>query len=96
MSGEMKLTAAQKAAAVDRIGENIALRSGAGCGKTLVLARRFTELLLKSGGKANPLARFVALTFTDKAALEMKQRVRRFLTERAAASKGEDRRRLLG
>ncbi len=96
MSGEMKLTAAQRAAAVDRIGENIALRSGAGCGKTLVLARRFTELLLKSGGKTNPLARFVALTFTDKAALEMKQRVRTFLTERAAASKDEDRRRLLG
>ena len=76
---DAKLTAAQESAAVKRIHESLALRSGAGCGKTYVLARRFTELLMASGGEVNPLSRFVALTFTDKAALEMTDRVRRML-----------------
>jgi ATP-dependent exoDNAse (exonuclease V) beta subunit len=49
MSGQDRLTDAQERSAVIRIGENIALRSGAGCGKTSVLARRFTELLLRYG-----------------------------------------------
>ena len=46
MSEQFDLTPAQQAAAKDRICENIALMSGAGCGKTHVLARRFTELLV--------------------------------------------------
>ena len=94
---DAKLTAAQESAAVKRIHESLALRSGAGCGKTYVLARRFTELLMASGGEVNPLSRFVALTFTDKAALEMTDRVRRMLAEFAdAATTPEERRRLLG
>ena len=32
MTAEFELTAAQRAAAIERIGESIALRSGAGCG----------------------------------------------------------------
>ncbi len=90
-----RLTKAQRAAAVERTAENLALLSGAGCGKTLVLARRFTELLLASQGRENPLLRFVALTFTEKAAREMQDRLRRFLTDRAAQSKGPDRSKLL-
>ncbi|MFB3890468.1 MAG: UvrD-helicase domain-containing protein [Phycisphaerae bacterium] len=95
MSQAPKLTPAQDAAARTRIGENLALRSGAGCGKTFVLARRFTELLMAAGDE-NPLRRFVALTFTDKAALEMSQRVRSMLAELAARAKGESRERILG
>jgi len=95
MSQDMRLTPAQRAAAIERAGENLALLSGAGCGKTLVLARRFTELLLAGGGLENPLSRFVALTFTDKAAMEMLGRVRRLLHDRAAVSRGDDRRKLL-
>jgi len=94
MTARAKLTPSQSAA-VERIGDNIALRSGAGCGKTLVLARRFTHLLLDDPQRANPLARLVALTFTDKAAMEMSQRVRRLLAEAAAGAKSpRDRRRL--
>ncbi len=93
---EDKLTPSQQQAAVVRIGENLALRSGAGCGKTSVLARRFTELLLKHPGPESPLSRFVALTFTDKAALEMSQRVRKMIADFAAKAKGDDRRKLLG
>ena len=86
MSRPDELTPVQRQAAVERIGENIALCSGAGCGKTLVLARRFAELLLESPDLENPLADLVALTFTDKAALEMSQRVRRTLGEFAAGA----------
>jgi len=94
---EPRLTPAQRAAAVGRIHENLALSSGAGCGKTYVLARRFTELLLACGSAGNPLSRFVALTFTEKAAREMSLRVRRMLSDFAAAAGSEaDRRKLLG
>ncbi len=89
-----ELTPAQQAAAVDRSGENISLTSGAGCGKTFVLARRFTELLMTSRDE-NPLSRLVALTFTEKAALEMRQRVRRLLRTLADSAGGQDRRKLL-
>ena len=95
MTETARLTPAQRAAAVERIGENIALSSGAGCGKTLVLARRFAELLMRSDEQDDPLGRFVALTFTDKAALEMLQRVRGTLREFAAAAAGPKRRALL-
>ena len=89
---EPTLTAAQQRAAVDRIGDNLALRSGAGCGKTFVLARRLVELLFAARGAPDALSRLVALTFTDKAALEMTQRVRTFLAGRAKAAKGDSRR----
>ncbi|MBN1943067.1 MAG: UvrD-helicase domain-containing protein [Phycisphaerae bacterium] len=99
----LELTPAQQAAAVERAGKNTALLSGAGCGKTLVLARRFTELLMSHAATADPqgraeaMSRFVALTFTDKAALEMAQRVRALLRDLAArAGSDEDRRGLLG
>ena len=80
------LTPSQRAAAQTRIHENLALRSGAGCGKTLVLALRFTSLLM-ANPNANPLKRLVALTFTDKAAVEMTQRVRKVLAGFAASAK---------
>ncbi|MCD6364300.1 MAG: UvrD-helicase domain-containing protein, partial [Planctomycetes bacterium] len=95
MSSSAKLTAAQQAAAIDRAGESLALLSGAGCGKTLVLSRRYTELLLSSDAD-EPMSRLVALTFTDKAAGEMIQRVRSELSAKAAQSKGRLRRKLLG
>jgi len=76
---QFDLTSAQRSAGVDRIDENIALRSGAGCGKTFVLARRFTELLMNCDDQQDPMSSFVALTFTDKAAAEMSQRVRDML-----------------
>jgi len=89
------LTPSQQAAAVERIGENVALRSGAGCGKTFVLARRFTELLRAGAEAEAPLSRLVALTFTDKAAIEMSQRVRLMLEDLAAGQTGDDRLRTL-
>jgi ATP-dependent helicase/nuclease subunit A len=85
------MTQPQQDAAINRAGENIALRSGAGCGKTFVLARRFTELLMHSP-QENPLSRLVALTFTEKAALEMAQRARKLLGDLAAGSRDDGQR----
>ncbi len=98
MSELPKLTDRQREAAVERVGESIVLTSGAGCGKTLVLARRFTELIMQAaadGSIKNPFDRFVALTFTDKAAAEMARRVRTVLLERLRLSRDPDERRTL-
>ena len=96
MNEAFELTPAQQAAGVDRIGESLALLSGAGCGKTFVLARRFTELLLADRGDGDDaLSRLVALTFTEKAAVEMSQRVRAILTALAESAQGQTRRKLL-
>ena len=102
MPSDAQLTKTQRAAAIESVKQNVALRSGAGCGKTFVLARRFLELLQ---GAANTtanadqadeaLSKFVALTFTNKAALEMSTRVRAMIDERARQAQGPDRARLL-
>jgi len=85
---ELKLTPAQQTAAIDSAGESMALRSGAGCGKTFVLARRYAQLLDQADADSAPLRRLVALTFTDKAALEMSQRVRKMLLDEAKDASG--------
>ena len=101
MPADAQLTEAQRSAAIDSVGENVALRSGAGCGKTFVLARRFLELLQGADGDqqhAQPdevMSRLVALTFTNKAALEMSSRVRAMLDEQARQADGPQRRKLL-
>ena len=50
------------------------LSAGAGCGKTMVLTERFLSALGEAGGR--PLRALVALTFTEKAARELRQRIR--------------------
>jgi ATP-dependent helicase/nuclease subunit A len=65
---------------------SVALSSGAGCGKTTVLTERFLSALDESGGR--PLRALVALTFTEKAARELRHRIRKQCRERLAS--GED------
>jgi ATP-dependent helicase/nuclease subunit A len=67
-------------------GTSIALGAGAGCGKTTVLAERFLDELEGQGGR--PLRALVALTFTEKAARELRQRIRARCREKLAG--GED------
>ena len=95
MSDAIRLTDTQESAAHTRAADNLALRSGAGCGKTLVLAMRYAQLLTGSDEPASALSRLVAITFTEKAALEMLQRTRRQLLEAADAAQGPARQRLL-
>lgn len=53
---------------------SVALAAGAGCGKTTVLTERFVALL--DGEDARSIDQIVALTFTEKAARELRDRVR--------------------
>ena len=69
----------------------ILLEAGAGTGKTTVLVARIVALV-RSG--ATTLDRIVAITFTDKAAGELKLRVRDELEEAVASASGEERDRL--
>ncbi|MFO0954547.1 MAG: UvrD-helicase domain-containing protein [Isosphaeraceae bacterium] len=55
-------------------GASVALSAGAGCGKTTVLTSRF--LLTLEEATADPLGSVVAMTFTEKAARELRQRIR--------------------
>ncbi|MGE5397278.1 MAG: UvrD-helicase domain-containing protein [Chitinophagales bacterium] len=71
----------EQAMALD-LGTSIALRAGAGSGKTRVLTKRFMRLLLEEPNI--DLDRILAITFTRKAATEMKDRVRQELSERIA------------
>jgi ATP-dependent helicase/nuclease subunit A len=66
---------------------SVALSAGAGCGKTMVLTERFLAALDEAGGR--PLEALVALTFTEKAARELRQRIRSRCRARLAA--GDDR-----
>src|SRR5512147_479989 len=70
------LTDLQAEAAFSR-GEDLAVTAGAGCGKTLTLTARYLSLLLEGESPT----RVIAVTFTDKAAREMRNRVRSGLAQ---------------
>ncbi len=74
----MKLTAEQAAAAESRE-PRVAVVAGAGTGKTRVLTERYRILVLE---REIVPRRILALTFTEKAAREMKQRIRKALLDR--------------
>lgn len=71
---------------------SVALSAGAGCGKTYVLTERFIRHLAGEGLPACALARLVTLTFTDKAARELRERVRASCRSRGAQGTVEARR----
>lgn len=65
---------AQQRLALEVSGVSVALSAGAGCGKTTVLTSRFVREL--AGPNRRPLSAITALTFTEKAARELRERVR--------------------
>ena len=67
------------------LGETLFVEAGAGTGKTSALVDRVVALV--SGGKA--IERIVAITFTERAAAELRDRVRAGL-EKALASTAPD------
>jgi ATP-dependent helicase/nuclease subunit A len=72
-----KLTVNQKRA-IETLDKNILVSAGAGSGKTHVLVERFIEMLRKN--EDFKIANMMAVTFTRKAAAEMRTRLkRRFL-----------------
>ncbi len=68
----------QQAEAIAAHDRSTALAAGAGCGKTLVLTERFLSYLdPRTVEPSAELHELVAITFTDAAAREMRDRVRR-------------------
>ncbi len=70
----------QQQQAIFTTGTNLMVTAGAGSGKTRVLVERFIALLEANSDWS--LASIVAITFTEKAAREMRDRVRQAITER--------------
>ena len=85
----------QQRAALDRRDTSVALSAGAGCGKTFVLVERFLGELDPArlgDGKPQGLPAVAAITFTDKAAREMRDRLRQGLRGRLDAPNRRDER----
>lgn len=68
----------QQSAAIFTRGTSIALSAGAGCGKTFVLTQRFLAALEPDASNRSEadLHSLVAITFTERAAREMRDRIR--------------------
>ncbi|MDE3089366.1 MAG: UvrD-helicase domain-containing protein [Chloroflexota bacterium] len=71
----IKLDERQRAAVTHR-GADVVVTAGAGSGKTRTLVARFLALVEEGA----PLRSLIAITFTDKAAREMRTRIRDYLT----------------
>jgi len=81
----------QREAVTDR-DRDVFLRAGAGTGKTTVLVDRFCSAALDPDVGVD---RILAFTFTDRAADQLRRRVREELIERASAADGPEREALL-
>ncbi|MEA3365466.1 MAG: UvrD-helicase domain-containing protein, partial [Candidatus Hydrogenedentes bacterium] len=82
----MKWTDAQHEA-IQTTGEDLCVTASAGAGKTAVLIERVLHLVLEC---RVPLDRIVAITFTEKAAAEMKDRLRSECRERENAGSQQE------
>jgi ATP-dependent exoDNAse (exonuclease V) beta subunit len=72
----------EQAAAVAARGGDVLLEAGAGTGKTGVMVERYCRLVCDSGTAPDAI---LAFTFTDKAAAELRGRIRAELARRAEA-----------
>ncbi|XOQ52963.1 MAG: hypothetical protein ACFWT7_06250 [Succiniclasticum sp.] len=84
----------EQLAAVQTLDRNVAVSAGAGSGKTRVLTERFVHILEEGLDHPEKLTRtqeILAVTFTEKAATEMRERIRETMQERLReAGKNED------
>jgi ATP-dependent exoDNAse (exonuclease V) beta subunit len=84
---------AQRDAAVAERARNVVIDAGAGTGKTTILVDRLVEMVApRAAAPAVPIERVAAITFTRKAAGELRLRIReRLLRELAEAGGGAPR-----
>ncbi|HEY2386890.1 MAG TPA: UvrD-helicase domain-containing protein [Candidatus Binatia bacterium] len=91
---ERALTDEQRAAVA--CSGSVLVRAGAGSGKTVVLVERYVQALCgERGTEPLEIEQIIAVTFTEKAAAEMRDRIRARLGARGARADGDERRRLL-
>jgi ATP-dependent helicase/nuclease subunit A len=76
----MRTPTPEQAAAIEVGGRDVLLEAGAGTGKTGVMVDRYCRLVCEKGVSPDAI---LAFTFTDKAAAELRQRIRAELTRRA-------------
>ncbi|WP_165250121.1 UvrD-helicase domain-containing protein [Paludisphaera soli] len=75
MSGDDRVTfTREQQGPLQARGVSVALAAGAGCGKTTVLTERFLREI--DGAEGRALRSLAVMTFTDKAARELRQRIR--------------------
>jgi len=90
---QMHVSAEQLPAVLAR-GRDVVVTAGAGTGKTRTLVARYLSLLAESGAMAPqegpPLRSILAITFTRKAAREMRNRVRDEIRRTLAAAGPDD------
>ncbi len=72
----------EQRAAIEVSGRDVLLEAGAGTGKTGVMVDRYCRLVCDKGVSPDAI---LAFTFTDKAAAELRQRIRAELSRRAEA-----------
>jgi ATP-dependent helicase/nuclease subunit A len=85
MSGDetrVRVPTPEQAAAIAVGGRDALLEAGAGTGKTGVMVERYCRLVCEDGVSPDAI---LAFTFTDKAASELRQRIRAELARRAEA-----------
>ena len=82
----VRFTSEQRAAVEDRAGSAL-LAANAGSGKTAVMVERFVEAVLRDGVAVGSI---LALTFTEKAAGELRERVRRRFTALGEAERARE------
>jgi len=73
----------EQAAAIEARAHNVLLEAGAGSGKTGVMVERYVRLVVDENVSPDAV---LAFTFTDKAAAELRARVRAELARRAAGT----------
>jgi ATP-dependent exoDNAse (exonuclease V) beta subunit len=74
----------EQQAAIDSRDRDVFLEAGAGTGKTRVLVERYCEAVCADGVEVEAI---LAFTFTERAAAELRHRIRRTLMERAHAAR---------
>src|SRR2546425_480748 len=82
----------EQAAAAHTLDRHLSVTAGPGAGKTLVLVERYLEILRT---KKVAVDNIVAITFTNRAANEMRERVRKEIDNLLKQTDGDERRRWL-
>ncbi len=75
-----------------KLDDHLALTANAGSGKTFVLSRKYLEAAIALNGQVSAIA---AITFTEKAASELYQKISELIEKELEAAKDEERIRVL-